>query len=41
MSDPLEPRGAVIALAFFVSLVLWLGLITLGWLVYRAVRWVL
>ena len=41
MSDPLNPRKAVIALAFAVALLLWLGLITLGWLVYRAVRWVL
>lgn len=41
MSDPLQPRGAVIALAFAVALLLWLGLIALGWLIWRAVRWVL
>ena len=41
MSDPLEPRGAVIALAFVIAMLLWLGLIAAGWLVYRAVRWVL
>jgi len=35
-----ELGTAAIILAFAVSLLLWLGLITAFWLVYRLVRWI-